>query len=101
MDRLDGFRLVGIRMADAATFETGDDPGIEPVREVREVWWTRREDGVVDDATRERRLVEQAGQDGAGIGGGGGGHGGRLPKRTGGWKAAGLADPRPRAGHGA
>ena len=82
MDDLDRFGLVGVRPGDAATRESGHDPRVEPVGELGEVGRSRGQDGVVDDASCDRWLIEQAGQDGTGLGGGVGSHVGCLWKRT-------------------
>ena len=74
MRRLDRLRLVAVRSLDAATREAGHDPRIEPCRECAECGGMRWQDGVVDDAARQRRLRQQAGQDGVDLGGGVGSH---------------------------
>ena len=92
VDRLDRLGLVGVRAGDAATREPGDDPRIQPVREVGEVGTACRQDRVMDDAASDGRLLEQAGQDGTGLGGGVGSHVVSLWKRTDVRNAASLAD---------
>ena len=72
--RLDRLRLVRVRSVDATGGEPGHDPGIEPVREIRVLGRTGRQDLVMDDAPRDRWLVEQSGEDGVRGGGGVGSH---------------------------
>ena len=74
MDLLDRLGLVGVRPDDPARRETGDDPVIEPVGEVRVHRFARREQGVVDHAAGERRFGQQGREDGSGFGGGVGAH---------------------------
>ena len=93
MGDLDRRRLVGVRPGDAAPSETVDDPRIEPVGEVREVRGAGGQDGVVDHAPGDGRLVQQAGQDGLGLGGGIGAHVG-ASERTDVRNGASLADGR-------
>src|SRR3954469_5639040 len=95
MDRLDRLRLVRVRATDASTGKTRDDPRVEPVREVAEVGWPGWQDRMVDDAARHGWLLEQAGQDGGGVGRGVGAHVGCLSKRTGVRNAASLDDADP------
>ena len=78
MGDLDRRRLVGVRPGDPAPAEAVDDARIQPAGEVREVRGTCRQDGVVDHAPGDRRLGEQVGQDGLGLGGGVGAHVGCL-----------------------
>ena len=83
VDRLDRLGLVDVRPLDAAPGEPGPDPGIEPVGPVAVDRLARGDDLVVEDATGERRLLEQLVEDGSGRGGGVRAHAGsRAANRT-------------------
>ena len=93
MDRLHRLGLVDVGALDAARGEARHDARIEPTRELGEDRLAWRQDGVMDDTPRERRLRQQGIQDGAGFGGGVGSHCGLPQERTdvrNGWS---LADP--------
>ena len=67
-------RLVGVQPVDLATREAGDDALVEPARHVRVGRLARRDDLVVDDASGEGWLLQQALEDRRGVGGGIGAH---------------------------
>jgi hypothetical protein len=71
---LDRVRLVGVRALDSAPRQALADPRVQPRRPVPVLGRARLADLVVDDAARERRLLEQLLQHGPGAGGGVGAH---------------------------
>ena len=77
----------------AAPRQAGDDPRIEPVREVAERGRPGRQHRVVDDAAGHRRLLEQGVEDRRGVVGGVGAHR-TASNRTHVRNAASLADDR-------
>ena len=74
MDGLDRLGLVAVRPVDATRGEAGHDPRVQPGRELAERGRPRRDDLVVDDASRQRRFGQQVGEDGLRVGGGVGAH---------------------------
>ena len=93
VDRLHRLGLVDVRALDASRGETRDDARVEPAWEIGEDRLARRQDGMVDDAARQRRLGQQRIEDGAGFGRGVGSHSGQPQERTDVRNGASLPDP--------
>ena len=74
VDGLDGLGLVRVQLMDLARGEPGDDPLVQPRRHPGVRGLARRDDRVMDDAARQRGLVEEALEDRRGVGGGVGAH---------------------------
>jgi len=69
VDRLDRLRLVGVQPLDAAGFKPRPKAGMEPRRPLPVLRRPGREMTVVNNASSERGLLEQAGEDGLRAGG--------------------------------
>ncbi len=74
VDRLDRLGLVRVQPLDAAVREPLHDPRVEPRGHVRVRRLARWDDLVVDDAARQRRLLQDATEDRRSVGGGVGSH---------------------------
>jgi hypothetical protein len=70
VDRLDRLGLMDIEPVDAARRQARHDPAVDPRGHRGVLGRPRRDDLVVDDTAGERGFLEEAGEDGGGVGGG-------------------------------
>ena len=77
--RVEGLRLVGVEGRDAALLQGPADPDVEPAGEGGGRRRAGGLDGMMEDAPRERRLVEDPGEHRLDLGGSIGAHRGRPP----------------------